>query len=173
MYHMPSRALSTRFYFFLFCGLIAANISVYKALFTPRVLEVRVLSVGKGDATLVRTPGGKTLLIDAGPDASILRALGSALPMWQKYIDAIILTSPKTPFVGGLPEVESRYHISTPVIHIGDAAAPYGASFAFDNSLITIIAPATLSISYGATTLATSSTTPEGFYISNGQTISH
>lgn len=170
MYHMPPRALPASFYFLLLCGLIAANVSIYRIIFAPRALEVTVLEVGKGNAVLVRTSGGETLLIDAGPDASILRALGSALPMWQRNIDAIILTSTKASLVGGLPEVESRYHVSTP-IYIGDTVAPYGASFIFDNSRITIIAPATFAISYGATTLTISSTTPKGVYISNGKTI--
>lgn len=169
---MPPRALPTSFYFLLLCGLIAANMSIYRTIFTPRALEVAVLEVGKGEATLVRASNGKTLLIDTGPDASILRALGSVLPMWQRSIDAIILTSAKASVVGGLPEVESRYQVPA-LVRIGDAAAPYGASFTFENSRIKIIAPSTFVISYGATTLAISSTTLKGLYISNGQTISH
>lgn len=166
MYHMPS------FYFLLLCGLVAANVSIYRTIFAPRALEITVLEVGKGEATFVRTSSGETLLIDAGPDASILRALGSALPIWQRNIDAVILTSTKASLVGGLPEVESRYHVSTP-IYIGDAVAPYGASFIFENSRIKIIAPATFAISYGSTLLNISSSTPAGTYISDGQTIKH
>ena len=54
----------------------------------------------------------KTILVDTGPDAGILRALGLALPMWQRSIDAVILTGTKTSFVGGLPEVQDRYRVS-------------------------------------------------------------
>jgi glyoxylase-like metal-dependent hydrolase (beta-lactamase superfamily II) len=169
---MISHSLPTTFYFLLFCGLIAANVSIYKIIFAPRALEVTVLDVGKGEATLVQTSSGKTLLIDTGPDASILRALGKELPMWQRRIDAVILTGTKASLVGGLPEVESRYRVPAPV-RVGDTIAPYGMSFIFDNSRIEIIAPATFAISYGSTSLNISSSTPSGTYISNGQTIKH
>lgn len=164
------RELPRSFYIVLFFIFIAGNISVYQAILAPRVLEVTVLGAGKGNAVLVHTPHGKTILIDAGPDASILRALGSALPMWQRNIDAVILTGTKTSFVGGLPEVENRYNVSTRA-HVGDSVAPYGTSFMFDNARIEIIAPSTLTLSYGATTFNISSSTPAGVYISDGKTI--
>ena len=116
----------------------------------------------------MHTPDGKTILVDTGPDAGILRALGLALPMWQRSIDAVILTGTKTSFVGGLPEVQDRYRVSK-IMRIGNTTTPYGTSLLFDNARIKIIAPATLSIFYGATTFNISSSTPAGIYISNGQ----
>lgn len=169
---MPPRVLSTSFYFLLLCGLVVANVNIYGTIFAPRTLEVAVLEVGKSKATLVQTSSGETLLIDAGPDASILRALGSALPMWRRNIDAVILTGTKASLVGGLPEVESRYHISTST-YVGDIVAPYGVSFIFGNSRIKIIAPATFAISYGSTLLNISSSTLAGTYILDGKTITH
>ncbi len=74
-------------------------------------LEVRVLGVGNGDAILLTTPSRKTILIDTGPDASILRALGQALPEWQRHLDAVILTSSVADATGGLPEVEKKYTV--------------------------------------------------------------
>jgi hypothetical protein len=59
--------------------LIAANISIYRVIFAPRALEVSVLNVGKGNATPMRTPSKMTILVNAGPDASILRALGAGV----------------------------------------------------------------------------------------------
>ena len=165
-----SRTLPSGLYLLLFVGLVAGNISVYRAIFAPSVLQVTILEVGKGDATLVRTPSGATLLIDAGPDASVLRALGSALPMWQREIDAVILTGTKTSFVGGLPEVESRYHVSTRM-QIGDATVPYGTPLMFDGSRIEIISPGTFSISYGTASFPISSSTPKGIYISDGVSV--
>ena len=169
---MPSRALPTSLYTLLFFVLIAANISVYRTIFAPHVLLVSILEVGKGHAAFVRSPSGKIILIDTGPDASILRALGEALPMWRRRIDAVILTGTKISLVGGLPEVESRYHVSTRM-HFGGNVAPYGTSLMFDNSRIKIIAPATFKISYGATTFNISSSTPPGAYVSDGKTIMH
>lgn len=104
---------SGRFLFGCLVILIAANVFVYRAVDMPRVLVITMLEVGKSHAVLVQSPSGKTLLIDAGRDASILRALGSALPAWQRQIDAVILTSSSITAAGGLPEVMSRYRIST------------------------------------------------------------
>ncbi len=151
------------FYWILFALFIVANVNVYRAIFAPQVLAVTVLEVGKGDATLLQTQTGKTILIDTGPDASILRALGSALPMWQRKIDAVILTSSGARSAGGLPSLQSRYHISK-IIRIGNAVTPYGSYFLFDTSRIEILAPSTFTISYGTSVFKISSSTPKGVY---------
>jgi competence protein ComEC len=163
---MP-RALSKSFYVILLFILITANICLYQEIFAPRVLKVMVLEIGKGDAILIRTSNKKTLLIDTGPDAGILRALGTSLPEWQKTINAIALTSSKTSSVGGLSEVLQKYRVQT-ILHFG-TDIPYGTSFALDSTRITIIAPDTVTISYGSTSLSISSTTPAGTFISDGK----
>lgn len=160
-----------RFWLLVCFALILGNISVYREIFAPPAVTVSVLDVGgRGRAVLVRAPHNRTLLIDTGPDASILRALGETLPMWQRSIDAVVLTGAKATFTGGLPEVESRYAVSTRM-HAGDRGAPYGAAFMFGSVRIEISAPGALAISYGATALSISSSTPTGQYISDGKTI--
>ena len=52
------RGVSTGFYLLLFIGLVFGNISVYKTIFAPPVLEVRILEAGKGSAILLRGPSG-------------------------------------------------------------------------------------------------------------------
>lgn len=160
------------FLFICIAMLIVANVSLYRAVFATRALEVSVLDVGeKGVAALlVRTPGNMTILVNAGSDASILRALGGALPLWQRRIDAIILTSAKAALAGGLPDIERRYRVGT-VVRVGDERVPYGATLVFDSARLTIVSPETLIISCGATSLAISSTTPAGVYMSDGITV--
>jgi glyoxylase-like metal-dependent hydrolase (beta-lactamase superfamily II) len=155
-------------YLILFFILLVANFLVYQAILAPQVLKVTVLEVGKGDATLVRTPSGKTLLIDTGSDASILRALGTALPEWERHIDAIALTSEKAGATGGLPDVMSHYRVPTP-IRFGTATVPYGTRLTLDDVYVDILAPDILNISYVATSLNISSTTPKGVYVSDGK----
>ena len=154
------------FYWILFVVLIFANAGIYRAIFAEHVLVVNVLEVGKGDAVLVQTPTRKTILIDTGPDASILRALGSALPMWQREIDTVILTSSAARSAGGLSAVQSRYHISK-IIRIGNVTTPYGSSFVFYNSHIQILAPAVITISSGSSVFTISSSTSSGVYRSS------
>ena len=165
-----SRVLPKSFYVILLLILIAANVCVYQTIFAPHLLQISVLDVGKGNAVLVQTPNKKTILIDVGPDASILRTIGTSLPEWQKNIDEIILTGAKTNFTGGLPEVLKKYHAPTP-LSFGTASHPYGSQIILDAVSIKIIAPGTLTISFGDTSLSISSSTPKGVYTSDGKTI--
>lgn len=158
------------FYAILFSILLVANICVYQTIFAPRVLQIFVLDVGKGNAVLVQTPNKKTILVDAGPDASILRAIGTSLPEWQKNIDAIILTGAKTSFTGGLPEVLQKYHAPVP-LSFGTKSNPYGSQITLDFVSIKIISPATLTIYFGDISLSISSSTPKSVYTSDGKTI--
>ena len=161
-----------RWYIVLFFVLLIGNILVFRMILGTHEFKVTVLDVGPpaggGSAALVHTSSGKTVLIDAGPNASILRALGLALPPWQRRIDAVILTGTRSSLVGGLPAVESRYHISARV-QFGGKDTPYGSFFTFDGVRIKIISPATFNISYGSTVFNISSSTPPGVYVLNNQ----
>lgn len=159
-----------RFLFFCAAILLVGNISVYQDIFAPRALEMTILETGKNNAVLVRAPYGKIILIDTGPDAGILRALGAALPMWRRNIDAVILTGAKDSFVGGLPEIENRYDVSK-TVRVGDSTTPYGTSLTFDDLSVKIASPGTISISYKSVSFNVSSSTPTGFYVSDGKTV--
>ena len=186
--------LPRSFYLILFVILIAGNISVYRTIFTPNVLKISVLEMDKkGSAVLVQNSGGTTILINTGPDASILRALGSEFPPWKRRIDVVLLTSITTQTAGGLPEVLNRYHVSTLIrsstqgsrsLEASLAAAAdaekgmhqitalFGERLALSRDVyITAISPDTFSISYGATLFKISTTTPTGVYISDGNSI--
>ena len=77
-----------------------------------RRLHLRVLDVGQGDALLLTTPAGHTILVDGGPDASrTLSYLGRYLPFWQRRIDLLVLTHPHEDHLGGLVEVPARYEV--------------------------------------------------------------
>ena len=58
-------------------------------------LEVDFYDVGQGDSIFIETPGRKQILIDGGPDLTILEKLGRELPFWDRYIDLVILTHPE------------------------------------------------------------------------------
>jgi beta-lactamase superfamily II metal-dependent hydrolase len=81
-------------------------------------LTVTFLSVGpanqppQGEAILVRTPEGKTMLIDGGMDAaSLSQALDSQLPPWQRSLDIVLLTCPRQDHLAGLQDIVTRYAI--------------------------------------------------------------
>ncbi len=120
-------------YLILFVILTAGNISVYRTILAPQTLKTSVLEVGKkGSAILVRSSDGAIILIDTGPDASILRALGKELPPWQRKIDAVLLTSEKNSAVGGLPDVLSHYHVTQQISLTRDQRLTFGTDTYID-----------------------------------------
>ena len=72
----------------------------------PAVPELRLLDVGRGQAVLLREPGGRAMLIDGGPPggggAPVIQALRRA---GVRHLDAVAITHPALDHVGGLPEV--------------------------------------------------------------------
>ncbi len=82
---------------------------------TITFLDVGPATAGQppqGEAILVRTPDGKTALIDGGPDASSLaEALDSRLPFWQRSLDLVMLTAPRQANLVGLEDIVTRYSV--------------------------------------------------------------
>lgn len=76
-------------------------------------LHVWVLDVGQGDAILLRTPAGRTVLIDGGPGATpLLNGVGARIPFWQRSLDMVVLTHPHQDHMMGLPELLNRYSVA-------------------------------------------------------------
>jgi len=76
-------------------------------------LTVAFLDVGQGDAIFVRSPTGVELLIDADPDASVLRELPLHMDFTDRSLDAVLLTHEDKDHVGGLPDIFERYSVDT------------------------------------------------------------
>ncbi|MFA5878418.1 MAG: MBL fold metallo-hydrolase [Candidatus Staskawiczbacteria bacterium] len=80
-------------------------------LSSQQYLKVDFLSVGQGDATFVETPSKQQILIDGGPDSTILEKLGQEMLPQDRTIDLIILTHPEADHMTGLLEVLKRYEV--------------------------------------------------------------
>jgi len=80
-------------------------------------LEVTFLSVGQGDATFVRFPGGSTLLVDAGGEASMRSDPGARVVTpflrWRGVhrLDRVVASHPHPDHIGGLPSVLRRLDV--------------------------------------------------------------
>ena len=74
-------------------------------------LDLYFLDVGQGDSSLVVLHEGAKVLIDGGPDKSVLFPLSEALPKTDRYIDLVVLSHAQLDHFGGLYDVIERYKI--------------------------------------------------------------
>src|SRR3989344_2979704 len=94
--------------------LLLLNIFTWQHVFVlagPRYLKVEVLNVGQGDSIFIQTPAMRRILIDGGPDATVLSKLAKRLPFWEKSLDVIILTHPDQDHIMGLLSVLEKYYV--------------------------------------------------------------
>lgn len=79
----------------------------------PHRLTVSFLNVGQGDSILVQGPTGRQMLIDGGPDQSVLRELPKVMGPLDRTIDLVVETHPDADHITGLTGVFARYQIGT------------------------------------------------------------
>lgn len=106
---------------------IGLAILVFIALFlfnsSQKRLEIDFLDVGQGDASLIKLPNNKIILIDGGPDSLVLKRVGENLPFYQRKIDLIILSHPHDDHIIGLFEIIRRYKVDT-IIYVAQENNP-------------------------------------------------
>ena len=109
---MSSIIKNFRYYFLgvLFLGAIFVWYAVLTE--TRNGLVVAFLDVGQGDAVFVEAPNGNQVLIDGGPNKSVLRELSKQMPFYDRTIDTVILTHPHLDHYAGLNEVLKKYKVS-------------------------------------------------------------
>lgn len=86
----------------------------------PRRLVVRFFAAGHSDATLLRTPGGHVVLVDAGRGNRMLmgdnlaerRLLPHLRELGIRRLDAFIITHPHPDHVGDAPRLATRLEIA-------------------------------------------------------------
>ena len=74
-------------------------------------LHINFFDVGQGDSILIKTPSGKNILIDGGPDLKVLEHLGRELPFINRKIDILVLTHPDSDHSTSFKEIARRYKI--------------------------------------------------------------
>ena len=74
-------------------------------------LTFAVLDVGQGDALFIESPTGTQVLIDSGPPRKILSQLVRIMPLFDRSLDAIIMTHPDQDHIGGFADVLKNYSV--------------------------------------------------------------
>lgn len=98
--------------FVLLIGLILNAVVWTVVLYKEQhVLAVTFLNVGQGDSILIETPSGKQILVDGGPDRSVLRELPKVIGPLDRSLDLIVETHPDKDHIAGLTDVFERYEV--------------------------------------------------------------
>lgn len=74
-------------------------------------LRLYFLDVGQGDSAYIKNSDGTDILIDGGPDDTILTKLGKIMAFGDREINLVILTHPHADHLDGLVEVLKRYQV--------------------------------------------------------------
>ncbi len=92
-------------------------------------LRVWMLDIGQGDSLLIEMPTGERLLVDGGPDKSVLSKIGTILLPWDRRIDVVIPTHPDADHITGLIELAKRYDVGSVIETGAQAHTPQGDIF--------------------------------------------
>jgi len=68
-------------------------------------------NVGQGDGAYIRIKNKIDIIIDAGPDKSILSCLGKYMPFWDREIELAFLSHPNNDHYNGYSFIADRYKI--------------------------------------------------------------
>jgi len=79
--------------------------------FNDGKLHLIFCNVGQGDGIFIRSPKGLDIIVDSGPDDSILRCLSSHMPFWDRSIELAFLTHPHADHMTGFIEILKRYRV--------------------------------------------------------------
>jgi competence protein ComEC len=100
--------------FGLLLALVPAQVQVQSTATQAGTLTVEFLDVGQGDAVLIRSPEGKTALIDAGPSKEIVPTLKR---LGVRSIDLVAVSHHHSDHYGGLEavirEFRPRFFLAT------------------------------------------------------------
>jgi competence protein ComEC len=95
------------FFFTLSVLFLAIDTSKFKE---DGLLHIYVLDIGQGDSSLIQTPTGELILIDAGPDPLLLQQqLEKILPWYTRSIDMLVISHYHQDHFAGYVDLFKKY----------------------------------------------------------------
>ena len=99
---------------FILFSLIICNIIVFAYIVNKNSnLKVIFFDVGQGDSIFIETSQGHQILVDGGPDNTVLNNLEKFMSPFDKNLDMIILTHADKDHLAGLISVLKIYEVDT------------------------------------------------------------
>lgn len=97
--------------------IITLAVLVYLKFFEQINYRIIFFDIGQGDSALIRFENKEKMLVDCGPDRSVLNKLGRYLPFYDRTIDYLIVTHFDLDHYGGCDEVLERYKVKNILIN--------------------------------------------------------
>jgi competence protein ComEC len=97
-------------YLLIVLGLMVIVVWMAVLSFPQKKLLIIACDVGQGDASII-IYGETQILVDGGPDDSVLECLSEHIPFWDRNIELIVLSHPQRDHYGGLIDVLKRYDV--------------------------------------------------------------
>ncbi len=100
---------------------------IWAAIFSlpDNQLHLVFCDVGQGDAILIYQ-GSNQILVDGGPNQSVLNCLSNHMPFWDREIEMVVATHPDADHITGLIDVIERYNVKYFVLNsVGKDSAVY------------------------------------------------
>lgn len=97
-------------YIFLF---LLVGLSNYISVQAAGILKIDFLDIGQGDAIYIEAPNGNQMIIDGGPQETLMKVLPEFMPFNDKYIDIIVITNPDADHMSGFIPLLKQYEIGS------------------------------------------------------------
>ncbi len=101
------------FYWQLSCLSLVGTLAwlLFSLLAVPPTVQITACDVGQGDAVLIQY-GQSFILIDSGPNSSILRCLQAEISVIDPVLDLVVLTHPDKDHIGGWENAAEQYRVA-------------------------------------------------------------
>jgi len=95
------------------CVLVLLLLAVRESLMASpkRETAVHFFDVGQGDAAMIVGPSGQQIVVDGGPNLSVLEHLERTMPFLDRSIDMLVLSHPHQDHLFSFPEILKRYEV--------------------------------------------------------------
>ena len=113
----------------IFLGVVAAVVWSVVIREDRGLLTISFLPAGKTSIVVIEAPSGRTVLIDGGSGAHVLRAVGSVFPWYRRSVDVVVVAHPDTTYVSGLVDIFKRYHVERVVRSGASGSGPVWIAF--------------------------------------------
>lgn len=75
-------------------------------------LTFAVIDVGQGDSLFIKSPTGKQIIVDGGPNNALLKQIQNFIPFFDRDIDMLVVTNPDTDHYEGFIKLLDKYNVT-------------------------------------------------------------